>query len=76
MLFGWAADVFRSKKAVRLFTKFFSISIMCLLAFDTIVANFWQILTISAASSFFISSGILDAYCLDLLGKKHPDDYG
>ena len=58
-----------------LFTSFAGSCLLCLLA-SSLATGFWSLLLISTSSCLFASSGILDAYCLDLLGKAHRDLYG
>jgi len=46
------------------------------MAFDWIAKGYKEIFIITAFASTFSSSGILDSYCLDLLGPKHKSLYG
>jgi MFS family permease len=75
---GWGliSDKCRRRKPITLFTNFMSFSIVCLLAFNQLANSFQSILAISGMSSVFVTGGLLDAYCLDLLGEKHKDLYG
>jgi PPP family 3-phenylpropionic acid transporter len=70
------ADKLRARKPVSMFTQFASVAIICLLAFPSIAVNYEWILIISLGSSLFTCSGVLDAYCLDLLGPKYKNLYG
>ena len=71
IVWGIIADKYRCRKKINLITVICSVSIICLLAFASIANSYRNILIISASASAFTSAGVLDAYCLDLLGKKH-----
>lgn len=75
-LWGYVADVTRSKKLVSLITYFLSTAILMLLAFPQIASSFQSILIISCALSAFTAPGVLDAYALDVLGEKNKNQYG
>ncbi len=75
-LWGYVADVTRSKKLVSLITYFLSTAILMLLAFPQIASSFQAILIISCALSAFTAPGVLDAYALDVLGEKNKNQYG
>ena len=75
-LWGYVADLTRSKKLVSLATTFISTAILMLLAFPQVASSFQPVLLISCAMSAFTAPGILDAYALDVLGERHKNQYG
>ena len=77
IIWGITADKYRCKRLINIITTLFSTLIICLLAFDSIAKGYKEVLIISVIASTFTSDyGVLDAYCLDLLGDKHKSLYG
>uniref|UniRef100_A0A0A9WEU0 Major facilitator superfamily domain-containing protein 6 n=1 Tax=Lygus hesperus TaxID=30085 RepID=A0A0A9WEU0_LYGHE len=75
-LWGFVADKIHSRKTIVLGTQFTSSCVLCTLAIPIIYRSYTNILTVSVIMSLFVSTGILDAYTLDILGKKHFKEYG
>lgn len=75
-IWGIVADKLHSRKKVALFTQSVSVCILCLLAFPALASGFESILAISMLMAAFVSSGILDAHTLDVLGKDYFYAYG
>eukprot|EP00934_Nitzschia_sp_Nitz4_P000226 Nitzschia sp. Nitz4//scaffold1_size375055//288774//290303//NITZ4_000313-RA/size375055-processed-gene-0.457-mRNA-1//-1//CDS//3329541156//226//frame0 len=76
LVWGVAADRFHSQKAVWLITKTVSTVVLLTLAIPYVYSSFSHILVVSIVSQLFVSSGILDAYTLDLLGTENKAYYG
>lgn len=76
LVWGVAADRFHSRKKVWLVTKTVSTVVLLTLALPYIYSSFARILTVSIVAQLFVSSGILDAYTLDLLGRENKIFYG
>lgn len=75
-VWGFLSDKIHSRKPVTLATQFISSSILCMLAIPYIYKSFISILLVSLTMSIFVSTGIVDAHTLDILGKKHFKEYG
>ena len=75
-LWGFLADKMRAKKPVALFTQIMSSAVLLLYAVPALTPSFYPILAISGGMAFFISSGIVDAYTLDVLGTEVKARYG
>eukprot|EP01065_Artemidia_motanka_P042167 TRINITY_DN5608_c1_g1_i1.p1 TRINITY_DN5608_c1_g1~~TRINITY_DN5608_c1_g1_i1.p1 ORF type:complete len:468 (+),score=97.61 TRINITY_DN5608_c1_g1_i1:71-1405(+) len=75
-MWGCIADITGSKKRVYLSTFVCGSAILCLLAFNQIAVNFLAIWLLSLATSVFRSSGVLDAYVLEVCGKDGKKMYG
>lgn len=73
---GIVSDKIRSRKKIQLLTIICSTAILMLLAFPNIADGFDSILAITLCMSMFVSTGILDAHTLDVLGKKYFHLYG
>jgi len=76
VLWGIVADRFQSRKKVWLITNSVSTSIQLTLALPFIYSSFTRILCVSILAQLFVSSGVLDAYTLDLLGPVNKIFYG
>lgn len=76
VLWGVVADRWHRRKAVWLGTKTTSTCILLLLAIPYIYRSYLRILVVSILAQLFVSSGILDAYTLDLLGRENKMFYG
>eukprot|EP01062_Namystynia_karyoxenos_P053238 TRINITY_DN43021_c0_g1_i1.p1 TRINITY_DN43021_c0_g1~~TRINITY_DN43021_c0_g1_i1.p1 ORF type:complete len:549 (+),score=175.27 TRINITY_DN43021_c0_g1_i1:152-1648(+) len=75
-IWGGCADYFGSKKWVYLFTSVVGSGTLCLLAFDDIATTWHVIWGISLAMSVFSSSGVIDAYALEVCGDQGKKEYG
>lgn len=73
---GIVADRFHSQKRVWLITKVVSTSVLLTLALPWVYSSFLRILGVSVLAQLFVSSGILDAFTLDLLGPENKIMYG
>ena len=76
LIWGYIADKYRCRKPITLFNIIFGVGVLCLLGVPYLSKTYSDIVIISCVSSLFTSEGILDAYCLDLLGEKHKEKYG
>jgi len=76
MIWGYVADKYRCRKTITLFNKILCCSTLCMLGIPYLSQTYTDIVAITCISSMFTSMGILDAYCLDLLGEKHKERYG
>lgn len=76
VVWGIVADRFDSRKLVWLITKTISSCILLTLALPYVYNSFGNILFAVLGSKLFVSSGILDAYTLDLLGTRNKFYYG
>uniref|UniRef100_A0A7S4JMA4 Major facilitator superfamily associated domain-containing protein n=1 Tax=Odontella aurita TaxID=265563 RepID=A0A7S4JMA4_9STRA len=75
-LWGYAADRWRCRKAVYLITKCGSTVVVLMLALPAVYHSWIRMLLVTLSSAVFSSSGVLDAYTLDLLGKENRIRYG
>jgi MFS family permease len=73
---GIVADRFHSQKMVWLITKGVSTTILLTLALPWVYSSFLRIMGVSILAQVFVSSGILDAYTLELLGTENKIFYG
>ncbi len=73
---GVVADRFNSQKRVWLITKVVSTCVLLTLALPWVYSSFFRILVVSILAQLFVSSGILDAFTLDLLGPRNKILYG
>lgn len=75
---GWGivADRFHSQKQVWLVTKIVSTAVLLTLSLPWVYSSFVRILCVAVLAQCFVSSGILDAYTLDLLGRENKMFYG
>ena len=76
VLWGIVADKFQSRKKVWILTNTMSTLILLTLALPVVYTSFTKILVVSIGSSLFVSSGILDAFTLDVLGSANKMYYG
>jgi len=76
VLWGFVADQFQSRKKVWLVTNSVSTSIQLALVLPYVYSSFARIMYVSIVAQFFVSSGILDAYTLELLGSENKIFYG
>ncbi|KAL3916278.1 MAG: hypothetical protein SGILL_005248 [Bacillariaceae sp.] len=76
VVWGIVADRFHCRKSVWLVTKSASTCILLLLALPFVFRSFIRILVVSVTAQLFVSSGILDAYTLELLGSENKMYYG
>jgi len=75
-LWGYLADLTRTKKYVYLFCRFTSSAILCLLAFPKIANGFTSILILSIINVSFVAMGILEAYAIEICGNQKQKLYG
>lgn len=75
-LWGYLADLTRSKKYVYLFCRFTSSAVLCLLAFPSIATGFTSILILSIINVSFVAMGILEAYAIEICGNQKQKLYG
>jgi PPP family 3-phenylpropionic acid transporter len=75
-LWGIVADKFHCRKEVFLASKAISTVILLSLALPLVYKSFERIILVSLSINVFASSGILDAYTLDMLGTANKARYG
>lgn len=75
-LWGYLADLTRTKKYVYLFCRGTSSAILCLLAFPAIANGFISILILSIINVSFVAMGILEAYAIEVCGNQKQKLYG
>ena len=76
-IWGMISDKTRRRKYTALLTSLCGNALLMLFAFPHSITNsFDRVLMVTLAVSAFNSSGILDAYALDILGPKRSLDYG
>jgi PPP family 3-phenylpropionic acid transporter len=75
-IWGIVADKFHCRKEVFLATKATGTLILLSLALPLVYKSFTRIIMVSLAINVFVSSGILDAYTLDMLGTANKVRYG
>lgn len=73
---GIVADKWQSRKSVWLVTKICSTISLLTLALPIVFQSFGRILFVSIMTQLFVTNGLLDAYTLELLGKKNKLYYG
>ena len=74
---GLAADWLQHKKAVALIARAASSAVLCTLPIPWFGGCFSHILATMCVVSFFsVGLGLLDTYCLDLLGVARRGEYG
>jgi MFS family permease/Holliday junction resolvase RusA-like endonuclease len=76
VMWGVVSDRYRCRKRVWVFTKSASTVVLMLLALPFVYSSFLRILIVSVLAQLFVSSGILDAYTLELLGSENKMYYG
>lgn len=75
-LWGVLADEFQCRKSIYLFTNIAGTMMVLMLALPCVYSSFYRIILVSLSTMLFASSGILDAYTLDLLGNENKLRYG
>ncbi|KAG7368981.1 major facilitator superfamily MFS_1 protein [Nitzschia inconspicua] len=76
LVWGIVSDRFHCRKRVWVVTKSASTCILLFLALPYVFQSFRRILVVSILAQLFVSSGILDAYTLELLGNQNKMLYG
>ncbi|KAG7338086.1 major facilitator superfamily MFS_1 protein [Nitzschia inconspicua] len=76
LVWGIVSDRFCCRKRVWVVTKSASTCILLFLALPYVFQSFRRILVVSILAQLFVSSGILDAYTLELLGNQNKMFYG
>lgn len=73
---GIVADRCHSQKLVWVITKTVSTTVLLMLALPWVYSSYLRIMGVSILAQLFVSSGLLDAYTLELLGTENKIFYG